>query len=169
MVNIMNNTIILKKGYARLTDSEYENFTKGDTISGNDSNPEELKRWSIDHEEEAKEELKKYNCTYKNDYGWNIEEYALEYCECDEEGEFVVGSDYEMATEKRIVMTLETVEEIEVGMEVRFAELWDGEGDGEELLQSGTISPDNDNVVTFKVVEDNSNILDTIVRVIDIY
>ena len=65
--------------------------------------------------------------------------------------------------------TLETSEEIRIGMEIRFAELWDGNGDGEELLHSGAISPDNENVVGFVIVENAGNILDTVVKVIDIY
>ena len=65
--------------------------------------------------------------------------------------------------------TLETSEEIRIGMEIRFAELWDGNGDGEELLDSGAISPDNENIVGFVIVENASNILDTVVKVIDIY
>lgn len=97
----MNNTIILLKGEALLTRGEYKKFNKGDTIFGNDSNPEELKRWSIEQEQEAKEELAKYACTYhENIETWSIEEYALEYCECDEEGEFLQGSDYDLAEEK---------------------------------------------------------------------
>ena len=65
--------------------------------------------------------------------------------------------------------TLETREEIKIGMEIRFAEIWDGNGDCEELLQSGSISPDNENIVGFVIVENASNILDTVVKVIDIY
>ena len=65
--------------------------------------------------------------------------------------------------------TLETREEITIGMEIRFADIWDGNGDGEELLHSGAISPDNENVISFDVIEENSNILNTIVKVTDIY
>ena len=65
--------------------------------------------------------------------------------------------------------TLETREEIKIGMEIRFAELWDGNGDGEELLGSGAISPDNENIVRFKIIKNDDNILDTVVEVIDIY
>ena len=68
-----------------------------------------------------------------------------------------------------MLRTLESREEITIGMEIRFAELWDGNGDGEELLQSGAISPDNENVVAFDVAEENSDILNTLVRVTDIY
>ena len=68
-----------------------------------------------------------------------------------------------------MLRTLESLEEITIGMEIRFAELWDGNGDGEELVQSGAISPDNENVVAFDVVEENSDILNTLVRVTDIY
>lgn len=97
----MNNTIILLKGEALLTRGEYKKFSKGDTIWGIDREPEEIKRWGIEQEQEAKEELTKYSCTYhENAETWNIEEYALEYCECDENGEFVQGSDFELAEEK---------------------------------------------------------------------
>lgn len=65
--------------------------------------------------------------------------------------------------------TLETREEITIGMEVRFAELWDGNGDGDELLNSGAVSPDDENVVAFEIVEESENILNTVVRVTDIY
>lgn len=67
------------------------------------------------------------------------------------------------------MMTLESKEEITIGMEVRFAELWDGDGDGEELLASGAISPDNENVVSFEILSSESNLLDTLVRITDIY
>lgn len=67
------------------------------------------------------------------------------------------------------MMTLETREEITIGMEVRFAELWDGNGDGEELLESGAVSPDDENVVAFEIVEGSNNVLDTVVKITDIY
>lgn len=61
-------------------------------------------------------------------------------------------------------------EEIKVGEKYYFGQLWDGNGDGEELLESESVSPDNENVVTFKVIEkDNEDILDSLVEVIDIY
>lgn len=95
----MHNTIILKKGYLRLTDKEYEKFSKGDTIWGSDVNPDELKRWDIEDEESAEKELASYRCTYEHGYVWDIEEYALEYCHCDEDGGFIEGSDYTLAKE----------------------------------------------------------------------
>lgn len=96
----MYNTIILKKGEARLTYRERKKFTKGDTIWGEDENPEELKRWSIDKVEEAKAELAKYRCSYKQgEQLYYVEEYALDYCECNEEGEFMLGSDFDLAEE----------------------------------------------------------------------
>lgn len=95
----MNNTIILKKGYARLTNNEYQKFHRFDTIAGTNYIPTEIKRWTIDQIEEAKQGLAKHNCTYKryNDNLIEIEEYMLEYCKCDEDGEFVEGSDYDFA------------------------------------------------------------------------
>ncbi len=43
-------------------------------------------------------------------------------------------------------------QEIEVGAELYFGQIWDGDGDGKELLESGTVSPDSENVVAFEVV-----------------
>lgn len=68
-----------------------------------------------------------------------------------------------------MLRTLESREEIKIGMEVRFAELWDGDGDGRELLDSRSVSPDNENVVSFEIVESDENILDVLVRVTDLY
>lgn len=59
---------------------------------------------------------------------------------------------------------------IEIGQEYYFGQLWDGEGDGEELLESGTVSPDEENVVAFEVLEeDPDDICKTLVKVTDIY
>lgn len=98
----MNNTIILQRGEALLTKKEYAKFEKGDTIFGADREPKELKRWSIDQEEDAKKELQKFQCKYsvrEYDGLTSIEEYALEYCECDDDGEFLQGSDFQLASE----------------------------------------------------------------------
>lgn len=96
----MQNTIILYKGEVRLTHSEYNKFSKGDTIWGDGYAPEEVNRWSIDQKQDAVDALKNYTCTYTADGELhNITEYALEYCECDEDGEFVEGSDYTLAAE----------------------------------------------------------------------
>lgn len=59
--------------------------------------------------------------------------------------------------------------EIEVGQEYYFGQLWDGEGDGEELLESGDVSPDEENVVAFEIVENADDPLETLVKVTDIY
>lgn len=84
-----------------MTRSEYKKFSKGDTIWGNNQSPKEIKRWNIEQEEEARKELKNHACIYhENVETWSVEEYALEYCECDENGEFVQGSDYDFAEEK---------------------------------------------------------------------
>lgn len=48
-----------------------------------------------------KAELAKYNCEYiHNIETVHVIEYALEYCQCDEDGEFIEGSDYDFAEEK---------------------------------------------------------------------
>ena len=62
-------------------------------------------------------------------------------------------------------------QEIEIGAELYFGQIWDGEdGDGEQLLEDGCVSPDGENVVAFEITEDNTDdILDTLVKVTDIY
>lgn len=98
----MHNTIILQKGEAQLTRREFLEFQKCDTIYGNNSEPVELRRWNIEEEEDAKAELACYCCEYcrANDDCYTITEYALEYCETDEDGEFLSGSDYDFAIER---------------------------------------------------------------------
>ena len=59
-------------------------------------------------------------------------------------------------------------EEIELGKTYYFGELWDGIGDGDELLKRGTISID-DILVDFELIEENTDILKSIVEVIGIY
>lgn len=96
----MYNTIILLKGKKNLSRKEYRSFSKGDTIWGLNGDPEEIARWVIDDEEEARKELAKFNCSYDNkDVYYSITEYALQYCECDSNGEFMTGSDFDLANE----------------------------------------------------------------------
>ena len=60
-------------------------------------------------------------------------------------------------------------EEIEIGNTYYFGQLWDGNGEGEFLLESGSISID-DILVEFKVLEENEDdILKSIVEVTDLY
>lgn len=59
-------------------------------------------------------------------------------------------------------------EKIIINGEYYFGQLWDGNGDGEELLESEAISPDGENVVAFKVVKKADDILETVVKVTDI-
>ena len=59
-------------------------------------------------------------------------------------------------------------EEIVINKEYYFGQLWDGNGDGEELLKSKTISPDGENIISFEVVKKSEDILETIVKVTDI-
>lgn len=63
-----------------------------------------------------------------------------------------------------------TEQEIAIGEEYYFGEIWDGNGDGEELLKSGCISPDNENFVDFEIIQkDDEDILKTLVKVTDLY
>lgn len=91
------NTIRLLKGFGSFTKNEIKNFSVGDTILGADANPVELKRWTIEEKEEAKEELAKYPTKYYTIGNIYVAtEYALEFCTCDDDGEFIEGSDYMM-------------------------------------------------------------------------
>lgn len=98
-VKNMLSMIRLLHGERRITNEELKKFQKGDTIWGNDENPEELKRWSIEQKEEAKKELAAIRCRYVryNEHLTDVEEYALEFFKADESGGFVEGSDYELA------------------------------------------------------------------------
>ena len=72
-------------------------------------------------------------------------------------------------------MTLETNEHVVIGNRYRFSELWTGDGDGEELLDSGSIALwsdrlDEEIIIEFSVIEkDENDILNTLVKVTDIY
>lgn len=59
-------------------------------------------------------------------------------------------------------------EEIQVGKLLYFGQVWDGIGDGEGLLEDGCIAVGEDEV-KFKVVGKNKNVMDTIIRITDIY
>ena len=96
----MMNTIRLLHNDAILTKTELKKFKKGDLIWGDDQNPELLKTWPIEDEDDALEELKRHSCSYDNNM---IEEWALEYCETNEDGEFIEGSDFKFAKEANIL------------------------------------------------------------------
>lgn len=104
----MYNTIILVHGRGECSAREWmQRFHPGESIWGAESGAlEEIKRWNIEQEEEAKSELAKYRCRYTPVLGFScrlieLDEYALEYCECDEDGEFIIGSDYVLAEEEK--------------------------------------------------------------------
>lgn len=92
------NTIILKHGVGSYSKKQFNNFTEGDCICGENASPEELKRWTGDQYDLAKAELAKYSCSYRKSGGYMFaDEYALEYCNTDEDGEFLDGSDLDLA------------------------------------------------------------------------
>lgn len=70
---------------------------------------------------------------------------------------------------KTLSYVLGREEEITIGETYYFGQIWDGNGDGEELLNSGSVSPDNENVVEFQIIEEREDILETLVKVTDIY
>lgn len=64
---------------------------------------------------------------------------------------------------------------IEIGKTYLFGQLWDGSGDGEELLESGCVymlgAPDpifDGDVVNFEVVGTKESIMDALVKVVSI-
>lgn len=92
----MKNTIILAKAEANLTKREYQSYTFGSLIMEQDY--DEITRWKIADERKAIEALKQTQCIiWKHIELYEIVEYALVYCTCDEEGNFVEGSDYVFA------------------------------------------------------------------------
>lgn len=96
----MYNKIRLLKGEASLTKREMEKFTKGETIMGINAEVMQLKKWDIGKEEEARKELSEHRCEYDEwADGIDIEEYALEFYEEDEDGDFLSGSDFILAEE----------------------------------------------------------------------
>lgn len=63
---------------------------------------------------------------------------------------------------------LGTEDTIETGKTYYFGQLWDGDGDGEELLESGAIAVYQDGeeyIVDFDIVEPSEDILQTVVKV----
>lgn len=97
----MFNTIILWHGEAALSKMEMKKFEKGDTVCNDWADATEVQRWNISDKDEAVAVLASKKCTYKKGIELTyIDEWALEYCECDENGEFVEGSDYDMADEE---------------------------------------------------------------------
>ena len=60
-------------------------------------------------------------------------------------------------------------EKIIINGEYYFGQLWNGDGNGEELLESGAISPDGENIVAFEVVKKADDILETVIKVTDMY
>lgn len=60
---------------------------------------------------------------------------------------------------------------IETGKEYFFGQLWDGNGDGEELIESGAIAVYQDGeefIVDFEILESAEDVLQTRVKVIGI-
>lgn len=65
-------------------------------------------------------------------------------------------------------------QEIKVGAELYFGQLWDGNGDGKELLESGEIAvwdkeTESESIVGFEIIEPNGDVLNALVKVTDLY
>lgn len=68
-----------------------------------------------------------------------------------------------------MIVGIESGNVYKVGDVVRFGDLWDGDGDGISILKSGAISPDNDVVVAFSYNYIDSDLLNTLIRIEDIF
>lgn len=85
ILNQIANTINLIYGRGEISE-QYESLTGDEKI---------MKTWPISQESEAMAELEKHKCTYsvcRNIIGKKLiyaEEWALEYCDTDEDGEFM--------------------------------------------------------------------------------
>lgn len=94
----MFNTIRLLRGSRNITVKGDEMPEIGCAIYEDGTDPEELNRWVIEDKEDALKELTKYRCSYQKGSGVVFaEEYALEFFEADEDGDFVQGSDFDFA------------------------------------------------------------------------
>lgn len=69
---------------------------------------------------------------------------------------------------KTLSYVLGTEDIATVGKEYYFGELWDGNGSGEEILKSGSISI-QDFIVEFNQLDQDEDILKVLVKVTDIY
>lgn len=87
------NTIMLVKGEIPMSQAGYEKYERGDLFNEDFYEKEEIKRWKIEDKAEAHKELEKYSYEYDSHHGF-LTDYVLEYCMCDDEGEFIEGSSY---------------------------------------------------------------------------
>ena len=128
------NTIVLVYASETFTNIEYKrdvinrkDFVKGQIIFEKNNYPTELKRWNISEKEEALKELAKYKCSYPDYYEcyyndkyrynlYTVEEYALAYCDCDDDGEFLYnGYDYDLAEDETEVRAKEIAQLLQEG------------------------------------------------------
>ena len=68
---------------------------------------------------------------------------------------------------KTLSYVLGREEEIKIGRCYYFGQLWDGNGNGDILLNDRCVSLD-ENIIIFEVIEESENILNTLVEVTDI-
>lgn len=136
----------LLKNEARLTKEELKGFEKGDLITGNDVNPEELKRWTGEGcREKAIEELKKFNSSYyMEEQLTDAIEYAVETYEADEDGNFLDGSDYDISEPVTQVYFFETYDYKEVVFTDGLTAKFYGTGksgffEGVDIYESGAV------------------------------
>lgn len=95
------NTIRLLHGSGYVTRRELAKMTQYDTIWGDGNDPDIVKTWPIDQIAEARAELAKHCCEYGRLYDHkdavSIDEWCIEICECDEDGDVIISGDFEMA------------------------------------------------------------------------
>lgn len=110
----------------RLIHGRGEATERGDTIFGDNSNAKEIMRWPKSEKPAALAELSKHRCIYREEgtfHGRKViiaDEWALEYFESDEEGEFFSGSDFDLAEVDEIILELDGEPERDVAKKTEF-------------------------------------------------
>lgn len=95
------DTIILIHGSSQCKARDWrKKIFPGEAVFGIDNNSQYIKKWPAEEEASAYKELSSKKCEYyrTGDTIW-LDEWALMWCECDEDGEFISGADYELAEE----------------------------------------------------------------------
>ena len=105
----MNNTIILKRYACGFTPKEYEKV-EGLSLALIDGEEcqcpeiEEIRRYPMSDEDKAIADFDDIEDIVTQESGalW-VEQYVLEYCECDSDGEWVSGSGYAVHDDWKVV------------------------------------------------------------------
>ena len=113
----------------------------------------------------------RFKIPYRTVQGWKLgerecPEYLLELIK------YKLGKEMEEKRMKTLDYIYGGVEEIVVGNKYYFGQLCEGDADAEELLESGAIAVYDNNgeeaICDFEIVEEDDDILNTIVKIVDV-